>query len=593
MWMKVIMKRDQTARSRYHNQKPKEPSTLKILLMGNPNVGKSVIFSRLTGIEVISANYPGTTVEYTEGRMKLGTQMATLVDAPGVYSLDPTSRVEEVSRKIFLKGADVVVNVIDATNLERNLNLTLQILEWGVPTVVALNLWDAATRKGIEIDVPALERELGVPVVPTVAVSGQGIRDLVAALAGVKAPRVIHFTTSDKRWARIGEIATRTQKVMHRHPSLFDKLEDISIKPLTGIPIAMLVLYFSFRLVIDAGELLQFRVTDPVFSAYSQFIGKVIESHISSPLLRDILIGTSPQLLKSFGILTTGLYIPLGVVLPFLIPFYLVLGALEDIGYLPRLSIILDAFMHRIGLHGAAILPCVLGMGCSVPAVLSVRILESPKQRYLAATLLTMAIPCASQSAMIFGMLAPHGLRYILYVYLSLFTTFAVTGFLLHRFIGGESPEIFLEIPPYRMPNFYSLFKKTFIRIREFLKEAVPYIALGMIVMNFFYLSGLMHLIGEALRPVVSGLLGLPSDAATALIIGFLRKDVGIGMFAPLGMTAGQLVVASVVLAMYFPCVATLMVMLRELGVSGTLKSMALRLTAAFLVGTTLHFLLV
>jgi ferrous iron transport protein B len=555
-------------------------------------VGKSVIFSRLARIEVISANYPGTTVEYTEGRMKLGEQMATLVDAPGVYSLDPTSRVEEVSRKIFSKGADVVVNVIDATNLERNLNLTLQILEWGVPTVVALNLWDAATRKGIEIDVAALEKELGVAVIPTVAVSGLGIRDLVEALAGAKTPPPMHFDSPDQRWARIGEIAARTQKVMHRHPSLFDKLEDISIKPLTGIPIALLALYFSFSLVIETGELVIGRVTDPIFIAYSQFISSVVESHISSPLLREILIGNSPELLKSFGILTTGLYIPLGVVLPFLIPFYLVLGVLEDIGYLPRLSIILDAFMHRIGLHGAAILPCVLGMGCSVPAVLSVRILESPKQRYLAATLMTMAIPCASQTAMIFGMLAPYGLRYILAVYLSLFITFAVTGFLLHRFIGGESPEIFLEIPPYRMPDLGSLLKKTFIRIREFLKEAVPYIALGMMVMNFFYLSGLMHLIGETMRPVVSGLLGLPSDAATALIIGFLRKDVGIGMFAPLDMTAAQLVVASVVLAMYFPCVATFMVMLKELGVLGTLKSVALRLVAALLVGTALHFLL-
>ncbi|MDQ1261401.1 MAG: ferrous iron transport protein, partial [Euryarchaeota archaeon] len=421
---------------------------------------------------------------------------------------------------------------------------------------------------------------------------GQGIRDLVVALARARTPPAIHFASPDQRWARIGEIAARTQKVSHRHPSLFDRLEDISIKPLTGIPIAVLALYLSFSLVIEVGELLQLSITDPIFIAYSQFITSVVESYISSPLLRDILIGTSPELLKSFGILTTGLYIPLGVVLPFLIPFYLVLGVLEDIGYLPRLSIILDAFMHRIGLHGAAILPCVLGMGCSVPAVLSVRILESPKQRYLAATLMTMAIPCASQSAMIFGMLAPYGLRYILAVYLSLFTTFALTGFLLHRFIGGESPEIFLEIPPYRMPNLLSLFKKTFIRIREFLKEAVPYIALGMIVMNFFFLSGLMHLIGETMRPVVSGLLGLPSDAATALIIGFLRKDVGIGMFAPLDMTAAQLVIASVVLALYFPCVATFMVMLKELGVLGTLKSVALRLVAALLVGTSLHFLL-
>ena len=564
---------------------------MKIILMGNPNVGKSVIFSRLTGIEVVCANYPGTTVGYTEGRMKLGEMMATLGDAPGVYSLDPTSKVEEVTREIIAKDADVVVNVIDATNLERNLNLTLQILGRGVPTVVALNLWDVAVRKGVQIDIKALENELGVPVVATVAVSGQGIHELVQAIAQARIPPPVRFESSDQRWARIGEIASKTQKVLHRHPSLLDKLEDLSIQPLTGIPMAFLILYLSFSLVIELGELLQQKVTDLIFAAYSLFITSVVESHTSG-LWRDILVGTSPELLKSFGILTTGLYIPLGVVLPFLIPFYLVLGILEDIGYLPRLSVLLDALMHRIGLHGAAILPCVLGMGCSVPAVMSVRILESPKQRYLAATLMTMAIPCASQSAMVFGMLAPYGLKYIVMVYLALFTTFVVTGYMLHRIIGGESPEIFLEIPPYRMPNLSSLFKKTFIRIREFLKEAVPYIALGMIIMNFFYLSGLMQYIGQILRPVVSGMLGLPSDAATALIIGFLRKDVGIGMFAPLDMTPEQLVIASVVLAMYFPCVATFMVMLKELGIWGTIKSVGLRMVAALIVGTALHRLL-
>ncbi len=565
---------------------------MKILLMGNPNVGKSVIFSRLTGIEVVSANYPGTTIEYTEGRMKLGERMATLVDPPGVYSLEPTSKVEEVTGQILEQGADVVVNVIDSTNLERNLNLTLQILERGIPTVVALNLWDVATRKGIEIDTSLLAEELGVDVVPTVAVSGQGIYDLVEAIGRAKAPHPMKFESSDQRWVRIGEISERCQRVLHRHPSLLDRLEDISLKPWTGIPIALLLLYLSFSLVIEIGEMLQLEVTDPLFTAYSIFITDVVHRHISSDLIREILVGSSPELLKSFGILTTGLYIPLGIVLPFLIPFYLLLGILEDIGYLPRLSVILDAFMHRIGLHGAAILPCVLGMGCSVPAVLSVRILESAKQRYLAATLMTMAIPCASQSAMIFGILAPHGLRYIFIVYATLFLSFVVTGYLLHRLIGGESPEIFLEIPPYRMPNPKALSKKTFIRVREFLKEAVPYIGLGMLIMNFFYLSGLMHLIGEELKPVVSGLLGLPSDAATALIIGFLRKDVGIGMFAPLDMSPVQYVIAAVVLAMYMPCVATFMVMLKELGVSGTAKSVALRLVAALVVGTALNLVL-
>jgi ferrous iron transport protein B len=586
------VKRDISDQPSGYRKYKRENAVLRILLLGNPNVGKSAIFSRLTGIDVVSVNFPGSTVEYTEGNMKLGDEMALVINTPGAYSLEPSSNVEEVTRNILDHGADLIVNVADATNLERNLNLTLQILEKGLPTVIALNLWDVADHKGIAIDTRALENELGVAVVPTVAMSGQGIHELVDAMTKARAPPPMHFDSSDERWARIGEITEHTQKVLHRHPSILDRLENLTIQPLTGIPLAVLVLYVSFTLVIDVGELISLRITDPIFIAYSAFITDVVASYANG-WTRDILVGTSPELLKSFGLLTTGIYIPLGIVLPFLIPFYLVLGLLEDLGYLPRLSVLLDALMHRVGLHGAAILPCVLGLGCSVPAVMAVRILESPKQRYMAATLMTMAIPCASQSAMILGILAPQGLKYIAIVYITLFSTFVITGALLHRLIGGESPEIFLEIPPYRMPDMRSLLKKTFIRLKEFLKEAVPYIAVGMVFMNIFYLTGIMHLIGQELRPVVSGFLGLPSDAAMALIIGFLRKDVGIGMFAPLDMTPEQLVIASVVLAMYFPCVATFMVMLKELGPVDTMKSIALRLAAAFIVGVILRILLI
>ena len=559
--------------------------------MGNPNVGKSIIFSRLTGVEVISLNYPGTTVEYTAGTMRCRGQDFEVVDPPGVYSLEANSEAEEVTRDIFGHGADVVIDVVDATNLERNLNLTLQILERGLPTIVALNLWDVAEHKGILIDAKALEEELGVEVIPTVAVSGEGIRELVEAIPRTRKPGPIHFESSDHRWARIGEISEKVQKVQHRHPSILERLEDISISPLTGIPIAVLVLYLSFSLIVEAGELIISNVTDPIFTIYSGIVTSAVEAHTSG-VLRDIMVGTSPELLRSFGILTTGLYIPLGVVLPFLVPFYLVLGFLEDLGYVPRLSVVMDALMHRIGLHGSAVMPCVLGLGCSVPAVIAAGTLRSPKQRFIAITLMTMSLPCASQSAMIFGILGQYGVKYIAMVYAALLLVFVTSGAILHKIVGGDSHEIFMEIPPYRWPNLRSLLKKTAIRARDFLKEAVPYIALGMLAMNIFYISGLMHLVGLALRPVVSGLLGLPEDAATALIIGFLRKDIGIGMFVPLGMTPKQLVISSVVLAMYFPCVATFTVMLKELGLVNTAKSIALRLVATLIIGMMLNTLL-
>lgn len=569
-----------------------EDRPLKILLMGNPNVGKSVIFSRLTGADAISSNYPGTTVGYTEGSINVLGRSAALIDVPGVYSLDPSSKAEEVANLILDQGADLIVNVVDATNLERNLNLTLELQERGIPMVVALNLWDVAVRKGLEIDVTRLSEELGVKVVPTVAASGLGIRDLVEAIevSMSSRPPAVRFDPAE-RWQRVGEIVSRVQKVHHRHPSHLERLEDLTIRPWTGIPVALIVLYISFSLIVGAGELFMEKVSDPLFLRYSYWIYSLADSYTSG-FAHDILVGRSPELLESFGLLTTGLYIPFGIVLPFLIPFYLVLGFLEDLGYLPRVSVLMDALMHRLGLHGAAIIPCVLGMGCSVPGVLGLRVLESSKQRFLAATLMTMSIPCASQTAMVFGILAPYGLRYIFAVYATLLAVFIISGMILHRLIREESPEIFMEIPQYRMPVIGALLKKTFLRIRTFISEAVPYIGIGIVVMNIFEITGLMKAIGKLARPIVSGLLGLPEEAATALILGFLRKDIGIGMFVPLGLTPEQLVIAAVVLAMYFPCAATLTVLMKELGPYDTLRAVLFRLIAAATVGGMLRVVL-
>jgi len=564
---------------------------LKIILMGNPNVGKSVVFSRLTGIEVISSNYPGTTVEYTKGKTTIMGERAEVIDPPGVYSLEPSCRAEEATKEIFEEGADVVVNVVDATNLERNLNLTLQILERGLPTVVVLNLWDVATRTGINIDLESLERELAVPVVTSVAVSGQGIRELVEAIPKARVPPPVQFESSDQRWARVGEIVERSQRVVHKHPTFFEKLEEATIKPLFGIPFGLLVLYLSFTGVIKLGEFLIDYILDPAFAIYAPFITDIVSQHTSG-VLRDILIGSTPNIETSFGLLTTGLYVPLGMVMPFVIPFYIVLGILEDVGYLPRISVLVDALMHRVGLHGAAIVPCILGLGCNVPGVMATRVLESPKQRYLAATLMAVSVPCAAQNAMIWGLLGPFGVRYIAIVYGTLFMVFITAGFILSRIIGGESPEIFLEIPPYRLPDGEALFKKTYLRSKYFLKEAVPYVLLGVFLMNILFMTGVVDIVGSLTQPVVTGLFGLPKEAAATMIVGFLRKDVAVGMLAPLEMTAGQLVVASVVLAMYFPCVATFVVFMKELGLRNTAKSALIMISAATIVGTLLHAIL-
>ncbi|HET6477612.1 MAG TPA: ferrous iron transporter B, partial [Dehalococcoidales bacterium] len=396
----------------------------KILLMGNPNVGKSVVFSRLTGVRVIASNYPGTTVGYTQGFMKVGEETAEVVDVPGTYGLEPTCEAEEIALQMLATG-DLVINVVDATNLERNLNLTLQLLEKGVPMVVALNMWDEVGHRGIHIDLKRLEELLGVPVIPTVAVTGQGIKELVESIPAARAPR-LPPNSHDERWAAVGNIVEQVQQVTHRHHTRLERMEDASARPFTGVIIAAVVLAGTFFGIRFIGESLITYVLDPIFEYlwtpvilfFSNLMGG---SGILHNVLLGRIIGGEVNYIESFGLLTTGLYVPFAMVLPYIVAFYLLLGLLEDIGYLPRLAVLMDTILHRLGLHGYAIIPTLLGLGCNVPAIMATRILESKRERFIAATLISIAVPCAALQAMVFGLVGARGIQYVAMVYGTLF----------------------------------------------------------------------------------------------------------------------------------------------------------------------------
>jgi small GTP-binding protein domain len=239
---------------------------MKILLMGNPNVGKSALFSRLTGTRIIASNYPGTTVEFTKGYLKLGEEPAEIIDVPGTYTLEATSKAEEVAVDM-LKDGDLVINVVDATNLERNLNLTLQLLERPVPVIVALNMWDDARHRGISIDAARLENLLGVPVVPTVGVTGEGIKELVSRFSEAAVPQTT-YSSGDERWAEVGSIVSQAQSLSHRHHTWRDVLEDVSNHPVGGAFIALLVLFGAFWVIRFIGEGIIGYVTDLSSSGY-------------------------------------------------------------------------------------------------------------------------------------------------------------------------------------------------------------------------------------------------------------------------------------------------------------------------------------
>jgi ferrous iron transport protein B len=277
------------------------------------------------------------------------------------------------------------------------------------------------------------------------------------------------------------------------------------------------------------------------------------------------------------------------MVLPYIVSFYLILGILEDTGYLPRLAMLVDTLMHRLGLHGYAIIPTLLGLGCNVPAVLATRILESKRERFITATLISIAVPCAALQAMIVGLVGEKGGQYVVIVYGTLFIVWLILGFILARVSKGFSPELLIEIPPYRLPPWRAVLQKLWMRTFGFLKEALPIILGAVFVINILYYFGVFNAIADFTAPVITNLLGLPKEAVSAIVVGFLRKDVALGMLAPLALTAKQLVVSSVVMAMFFPCIATFIVLLRELGIRNLLKAVGIMIVASLAVGGLLN----
>lgn len=567
----------------------------KILLVGNPNVGKSAIFSRLTGAKVIISNYPGTTVEFTQGKMKLGEEMAIIIDVPGTYTLEPTCKAEEVACRMVKEGG-LVINIIDATNLERNLHLTLQLLERNIPVIVALNMWDDTKHRGIYIDVKKLEEQLGVPVVATCGLTGEGIKELIERLPEAKVKSLASSSDSQK-WEKIGKIIEEVQKLTHRHHTLLERLEDLSIKPLTGIPIALGIIYCAFWVIRFIAENLISYIFEPLFAKlwlpflikFSTFLGE-------GNFLHHIFIGNFIEgkinFSQSFGLLTTGLFVPIAMVLPYIFSFYLILGFLEDFGYLPRLAVVTDNFMHHLGLHGYAIIPFILGLGCKVPGVLATRLLEAKREKFIAATLMAIGVPCMAQLAMIIGLVGERGGKYVAIIFLVLFLLFIIKGLVLNRVLKGVSPEILVEIPPYRIPQIQGVIKKLWMRLSGFLKEALPLVLLGVFFLNILYALKIIDFFAYIFTPVLTGLWGLPKEAISALIFGFLRKDVAVGMLGPLNLTTKQLVVGSTILAIYFPCVATYAVLIRELGTKDTLKATSIMVVIALVIGMLLNLIL-
>jgi ferrous iron transport protein B len=618
---------------------PPATAPAPLLLVGQPNVGKSVLFGRLTKTYVTVSNYPGTTVEITRGRAADLPGHPPIIDSPGVNSLVPTSEDEEVTRRLVLDTPDAqVLQVGDAKNLRRTLLLTLELADLGVPMILVLNMSDEALARGIEVDTTRLSARLGIPVVATVATRGVGLeemkrsleearpvrfRSLAHSCAGVSCRRCGSHEkpaataapapspapppspaavltanlspagvpkSSRSRLALVEDIVASCERAVNAKDSPLARLADAMVHPVLGWPFVALALWLTYVIVgqFGAGTAVDF-VENTLFNGYINPFLIGIVNHVPWAIVRDLLVG-------EFGIITMALTYAIAIVLPIVFFFFIVFGALEDSGYLPRLAVVLNKGMQKLGLNGKAVLPMVLGLGCDTMATLSTRILETKKEKMLVTLLLALAVPCAAQLAVIFALTASLAPWSILVWGGVIVACMAGVGWTAAKLIPGDRALFLLELPPLRIPSMGNILQKTWARMRWYLEEAVPLFVIGTVLLFVLDRTGILPFIEKAAAPVVVSLLQLPAEAAAAFVAGFLRRDYGavfLGEAAEAGLLSPvQITTALVTLTLFIPCVANFLVMIRERGWKTAGLMAAFIVPFAFLVGAAVNFAL-
>lgn len=537
---------------------------LRIALVGNPNVGKSVVFGWLTGRYATVSNYPGTTVAVMRGRAMVGAEVCDLIDTPGVNALEGAISEDEVITRAILESdqADLLVQVADARNLRRALMLTWQLARFDKPMILVLNLVDEARARGVDVNAAALSRELGIPVLETVAVEGRGLDVLRRSLsdaARVSVPPGSNHVT----WAH--EVTERHRRTRRHSVGRWQEAFARAVRqPLTGIPILVAVLYITYLFVgVLGAQTLVGVLENGVFGGWINPLAISLASHIPWSPVRDFLVG-------DYGLVTMGITYALGIVLPVVSTFFLIFGFLEDSGYIPRLAIFCDRLFRAMGLNGKAVLPMVLGLGCDTMATMTTRILGTPKERLIAILLLALGVPCSAQLATILGILGGISFAALGTLFAIVLVQMIVVGWLASRVLPGDRSEFILELPPIRLPRLKNLLTKTLLRIRWYLGEAVPLFLVGTALLFVLDRLHVLGWLGQLAQPIVTGWLGLPASAAQVFIMGFLRRDYGAaGLFSLVhdgALTPTQSVVALTVMTLFVPCVANLLMIIKERG---------------------------
>ncbi|MDX1644819.1 MAG: ferrous iron transporter B [Thermoanaerobaculia bacterium] len=622
-----------------------------IVLVGNPNVGKSLLFRPLTQKYVTVSNYPGTTVEIFEAKATVDGCERSVIDTPGINDLDASGEESRVTRRLLGAHPEaLVVQVADAKNLRRALVLTQQLTELEQPMVLVLNMCDELEERGGKIDAAKLEDQLGVAVVRTVATTGSGTLDLVRVLGEGRVPVATAVETnassddsgreiddSRRRLARANEILAETYSIESPPRAAWKvRLGFWAMHPVKGMVFLAVILMTFYWVVglVGAGSLvdgmeialfeqrlnpLAIRTADAILPFPHRHEVEVVPYEVSLPVspvhevtlteadrlaLRPSYVSTGPVsgvetvlrfvhdlLVGPYGTITMALTYALAIVLPIVTLFFLAFGILEDSGYFPRMAILLNRSFRAIGLNGKAVLPMILGLGCTTMATMTTRVLETRKERIVTTTLLALAVPCSAQLGVLLALMAalsPSGTV----VWLAVMTAvILLVGWLTAKVFPGETSDFLLEIPPMRRPMLANVLAKTRSRLAWYLREVIPIFVVGTAVLFLLDRLTLLERFARWGEPVIRGWLGLPAEMSNAFLVGFMRRDFGavyvldaVSGPAPL-LDPHQILVAMVTITLFMPCFATLLMVAREHGAKVAAAITAFIFPFAFLVG--------
>lgn len=578
-----------------------------IALVGNPNVGKTTLFNKLTGSKQRVGNWAGVTVDKKEGFI----DEIKIVDLPGIYAMDTFSNEEKISKKfIETENVDLILNIVDASNLSRNLYLTLQLKQFKKPIVLAVNMIDVAKEKGLDFNFNKLSNDLDITIVPIIASKEDGLNNLInlikSDISKIKIDtNTYSFSNEKETYEYIDNIVNNNLiKKSYKEQNLKDRIDNLVLHPILAYPIFVLVMFLMFQITFSW-------VGQPISDMMDAFLNdKII------PTLSNMLASTSPWF---NSLLVDGIVAGVGgiiVLIPIILTLFTCITILEDSGYMARVAFIMDRLMRKMGLSGKAFIPMIVGFGCTVPAIMSARTLESEKDRKLTALLVPLMscgarLPVYAVFASVF--FPDHASLVVTGLYFLGIILAFLLGILFKKTIFKNEEEPFIiEIPEYKKPNLSNLLKQVADKGKNFLIKAGTIIFAMSVVLWFlsnFNFSGMVEMddsllasIGNILSPIFTPLGFGNWQSSVSLLTGLLAKESvvasmeviyagDLSIALPLYFNMASALSFMVFVLLYTPCVSVIGVMKKEFGAKLMWFSIIYQIALAWIISFAVYHL--